>query len=187
MPVALYTGCIMPEASDPVLTRFGVRPKQGNGTPAVEVDRSTGLLHESGVAIPLVEEMIEMGARWRNLGAAATVLTESTDPPDPDLIRADAAWLRFGHALVTGITKADGDPVDPDIVRAGSLRSAVGAAATIMTRDHPDVPDPDLVRSEPLRYFNGYLPTDSAPVDRDQPQHDSPRLEVAHNQRLNAG
>jgi hypothetical protein len=179
MPVALYNGCIMSEASDPVLTQFGVPPNQGSGTPALELDCSTGLLHQSGVAVPFVEEMIGIGVRWRNLGdAAASVLTESTDPIDPDLIRADSAWLRFGQALVTGITKTEGDPVDPDIVRVASLRSAVGGAATIMTRDHPDVPDPDLVRTEPLRYFNGNLPTDTAPVDRDQPEHDSPRLEA---------
>ncbi|MGA2191688.1 MAG: hypothetical protein ABSH33_24535 [Steroidobacteraceae bacterium] len=148
----------MREAADPILTHFGVPPNRGSGALALEVDRSTGLLHESGVAVPFVEEMIEMGVRWRNLGAAATMLTESTDPVDPDLIRADSAWLRFGQALVTDLTKAFTDPVDPDVVRAAWLPRAFESATTTITRQQGDEPDPDLLR-----------------------------LAIVHDQRLNVG
>jgi hypothetical protein len=131
----------MREATDPILTQFGVPPNGGSEAVALEVNRSTGLLHAVGIAVPFVEEMIEMGARWRNLDVAATMLTESTDPPDPDLVRADSAWLRFGQALVTDLTKAFTDPVDPDLVRAFE-----SSAATTITRQYGDDPDPDLLR-----------------------------------------
>jgi hypothetical protein len=187
MLVALQSRWIMREAADPILTQFGVPPNRGSGALALEVDRSTGLLHESGVAVPFVEEMIEMGVRWRNLGAAATVLTESTDPIDPDLIRADSAWLRFGQALVTDLTKTVSDPVDPDVVRDAWLQWAVESAATTITREQGDEPDPDLVRAEPLRSFNGNAATDRTHVDGDQPDPDLLRLEIVHDQRLNVG
>jgi hypothetical protein len=177
----------MREAPDPILTQFGVPPNRGRGSLALEVDRSTGLLHESGVAVPFVEKMIEMGVRWRNLGAAATVLTESTDPIDPDLIRADSAWLRFGEALVTDLTKTLSDPVDPDVVRAAWLRWATESAATTMTRELGDEPDPDLVRAEPLRSFNHNAAMDRTHVDGDQPDPDLLMLEILHDQRPNGG
>jgi hypothetical protein len=138
----------MRESADPILTQFGVPPSGGSGELALEVDHSTGLLHESGVAVPFVEKMIEMGVEWRNLGAAATVLTESTVPADPDLMRPDSAWLRFGQALVTDLTKTFTDPVDPDVVRAAGLTRAFERASTTMTREQGDEPDPDLLRLE---------------------------------------
>jgi hypothetical protein len=143
------------EVADPILTKFAVQPNRGNGALALEVDRSTGLLHESGANVPLVEEMIEMGVRWRNIGAAATLLTEqSTDQTDPDLIRADSAWLRFGQALATGFTKTLTDPVDPDLVRDAWLRWVADRAATTITREQGDEPDPDLMRAEQLRFID---------------------------------
>jgi hypothetical protein len=187
MLVALQSRWIMREAADPILTQFGVPPNRGSEALALEVDRSTGLLHESGVAVPFVEEMIELGVRWRNLGAAATVLTESTDPIDPDLIRADSAWLRFGEALVTDLARTVSDPVDPDVVRAAWLQWAVESAATMITRGQVDEQDPDLVRAEPLRSFNDNAETDRTHVGGDQPEPDLLGLEIAHDQRLNAG
>jgi hypothetical protein len=136
-------------------------------------------LHESGVAVPFVEEIIKMGVRWRNLGAAASVLTEAADPVDPDLIRANSAWLRFGEALETGLTKTLSDPIDPDVVRAAWLRWATESAATVITRELGDEPDPDLVRAEPLRAFNHNA------VDGDQPDPDLPTLAIVHDQRPN--
>jgi hypothetical protein len=177
----------MREVADPILTQFGVPPCRGSEELALEVDSSTGLLHEYGVGAPFVEEMIEMGVRWRNLGAAASVLTESTDPVDPDLIRADSGGLRFGQALVTDFTKTLSDPSDPDIVRAAWLRSAVDSAATTITRERVDEPDPDLVRAEPRRACNGNVATEKTHVDGDLPNPDLLRLEIASNQRLNEG
>jgi hypothetical protein len=175
----------MREAPDPVLMQFAVSPNRGNGALALEVDRSTGLLHESGVATPFVEEIIEMGAKWRNLGAAASVLTETADPVDPDLIRADSAWPRFGAALETVLTKTLNDPIDPDVVRTEWLRWATERAATVITREMGDKPDPDLVRAEPLRAFNHDAAMDRTRVDGDQPDPDLPTLEIVHDQRPN--
>jgi hypothetical protein len=91
------------------------------------------------------------------LGAAGTVLTESTDPIDPDLIRADSAWLRFGQALVTDHTRTVGDPVDPDIMRAASVRWAVESAATLITRVEPDVPDRHARRRQRQLNYGAFL------------------------------
>lgn len=175
----------MRETPDPILMQFAVPPNRGNRALALEVDRSTGLLHECGVAIPFVEEIIEMGARWRNLGAAASVLTETADPVDPDLIRADSAWMRFGEALETVLTKTLNDPIDPDIVRAAWLSWATENAATVITRELGEEPDPDLVRAEPLRALNHNAATDRTNVDDDAPDLDLLALEVAHDQRPN--
>jgi hypothetical protein len=173
----------MRDAPDPILRQFAVPPNRGNEALALEVDRSTGLLHESGVDIPFVEEIIEMGVRWRNLDAAASLLTETADPVDPDLIRSDSAWMRFSQALETVLTKTLNDPIDPDVVRAAWLRWATESAGTVITRDLADEPDPDLVRAELLRPLNHNAAPDRTRVDGEHPDLDLPTLEIEHDQQ----
>ena len=69
---------------DPILTQFAVPPSAGVTNPLLESDRSTGLLYEPGATAPFVEELIGMSAAWRSLVRADTLLTETTDPTDPD-------------------------------------------------------------------------------------------------------
>lgn len=157
---------------DPILSQFAAPPRAGSGVPSLEVDRSTGLLHEPGATGPFIEELIAIGAARRNspgvttviteatdpydpdlvrgdlprfLGSADTLLTRGDDPPDPDLVRADAAWFRFTAAVTTNVTKTVDDPYDPDLVRAEPFQRCAERLETDLTRF---APDPDLVRAE---------------------------------------
>lgn len=131
---------------DPILTYFAVPPSTGNAGPSLVVDPSTGLLHDPGNTVPFVETLIEIGGERRSLAHIDTIATESySDPPDPDLVRADSPWLRFGEALTTTLTKMPEDPEDPDLVRVQSLRWFVDGISTTLT-EAGEEPDPDLVR-----------------------------------------
>jgi len=116
----------MSARQDPVLSQFAAPPGPGAGAPSLVVDRVTGLLHEPNATVPFIEELIRMGSAWQQrLVEAATILTEATDPPDPDLVRGDDAWPRLSGAVSTILTKAEIDPADPDLLRLDPLQRFV--------------------------------------------------------------
>jgi hypothetical protein len=141
---------------DPVLSQFAAPPNPGAAARDLVVDRVTGLLHEPGATVPFIEELIHMGCAWQCLLEAATILTEATDPPDPDLVRGDNAWSRLSGAVSTVLTKAEIDPADPDLIRLEPLQRVVGDMETLQTRQAPDPGDPGLVRAEHARKCPSY-------------------------------
>lgn len=134
---------------DPILTQFGVSPSTGVGAPFLEVDRSTGLLYEPGASAPFVENLFEIASAWQSL--AETVLTKTSNPLDPDLVRGDPAWYRFSEAASTSFTKADLDPEDPDLLRSEQLEWLTAGADSPLTRHADDPSDPDLIRMDNAR------------------------------------
>ena len=130
----------------PVLAQFAGRPRPGSSFSFPSVDPATGLLQETGATRPLIEELLAAGDAWRRANGIQTVLTESTDPKDPDLIRADS-WL-FRVDAESPITRGQIDPADPDLVRGDRpLSGFLAAVETTLTKfDRPDPYDPDHTR-----------------------------------------
>ena len=134
----------MTAASAPTLRQFAVRPELGPNSSSLSVDAKTGLLHREGKQVPWIEEMIAQGRAWQSTGETQTVLTETTDPLDPDLVRS-LPRQSFMDAVSSSLTKIGDDTPDPDLVRPEALWIGM---ATVLTRMEPDQPDPDLVRAK---------------------------------------
>jgi hypothetical protein len=195
-------GVIMSARQDPILTQFAVLPDTGSEGTCLEVDLSTGLLHESGVIAPYVEELIAMASSWRRDIGTGTLLTEAEDPIDPDIVRGDSPWLRAsGESVLTrrvdpadpDLVRGDirrlqagvetvvswiDDQVDPDLVRQDSAWSRLSAAAiTIYTKADGDPIDPDLIRTVLLQRFIGCTETVITRIEPEGPDPDLLRTE----------
>ena len=132
----------------PALIQFGVQPSTDSDAVCLEVDPRTGLLRRAGVAGAYVEYLIALGGEWQRVSGSATVLTESKDPHDPDLIRTESLRKTLSMETSTVLTKtARPDPIDPDMVRLDAIRSALSSASSTVTRGQRDPEDPDLVRT----------------------------------------
>ena len=132
---------------DPILAQFAVPPRAIGECRCLDCDPATGLLYEQGAATPLVEELIALGGAWQSDGRIVTLLTETRDPPDPDLVRGESLRQRVEAAVTTFFTKTDGDPIDPDLVRTEAAGRTLERVETLLTRVYPDPPDPDEVRT----------------------------------------
>ena len=113
--------------SDPIVTQFAVPPAAADGSMPLVVDRATGLLRQPGTTTPFVEALVAAAGEWRSLAGADTLLTETTDPADPDLIRSNR-FHRWMEGAVTQQTRQIPDVPDPDLVRAQSAHDWWGAA-----------------------------------------------------------
>jgi hypothetical protein len=159
--------------SEPVLKQFAVVPRAGTDMSTLRVDATTGLLREPGSSEPYVEQLFRRGAKWLSADGAATLLTESGDPVDPDLIRASSSSVATADELGSPITKADADSPDPDLIRAANARTDwMGAAATTMTKVVDEPHDPDLIRVGTRDFCQGWLETTMTHADGDQPDPD---------------
>lgn len=128
----------------PVLAVFAQSPTESFAEPVLEVNPENGLLHRAGAITPFIEELLADAERWRRAASNATILTESRDPIDPDLVRNERSWeIAFG----TQLTKNAGESTDPDLIRLDHCRSWLHIHSSQVTRAVPDPIDPDLVRA----------------------------------------
>ena len=133
---------------NPTLIQFGVAPRSDPDCDCLEVDPCTGLLHKPGMPGPYVEHLIALGREWQEASGNATILTESKDPADPDLVRTESLRRLLSTEVSTMVSKtAAPDPMDPDLVRTDSLPAAFTCALSTVTRGQRDPQDPDLVRA----------------------------------------
>lgn len=139
----------MPNQKSPLLAWFAISPPEPDAIPAVEIDRSTGLLHRLGTSVPFVEELVQQKERWRHVVSAETILSRAADPIDPDLVRSCGDHTFLDSVLATNVTKAFEEP-DPDLLRSGGRDNGpMGALSTNLTKAESDQPDPDLIRLLP--------------------------------------
>lgn len=99
----------------PLLARFAVAPRGPSCHPELEIDPSTALLRRLGVNAAFVDELEAAGNGWHGMAPLETVLSESNDPIDPDLVRAGVVWAE------TRLKKID-EEADPDLVRGQRYR-----------------------------------------------------------------
>jgi len=135
---------------DPIVIQFAVPPSSGSDSLSLVVDPATGLLRQPGATAPFVEELIATAHKWRDLAGADTILTKTTDPGDPDLVRASAS-SRLSEAVSTSQSNAEMDQSDPDLIRSDRFHQWMEGVVTHQTRQVPDAPDPDLVRAQSAR------------------------------------
>lgn len=126
----------------PVLSQFEVAPAAGCELPPLQLDAVTGLSFRPEANSPFIDEALSDRDKWGAIAAAPTLLTETRDPADPDLVRMDA-FLGCGASTVT---RSQGETPDPDLVRAGITHLLAAAIGTTVTKMPLEGRDPDLVR-----------------------------------------
>lgn len=129
--------------NQPVLSQFAVEPDAGLCLPDLTIDPVTGLNYRTGASVPFIEEMMTATSIWSRASGCETFLTESGDPEDPDLVRAEIYSQQFSSEL----TRGEMDPADPDLIReVMNANSLMAALSTTMTKTQSESPDPDLMR-----------------------------------------
>lgn len=129
----------------PLLARLAVDSSAVEASLNLKVDPNSGLLRIPGDDIPFVErvlnewELATSDGRSAVANGLATLLTETRDPADPDLVRDS-----FG--LQTTFTKSV-EPLDPDLIL--SDHTALFSSAITQNRLTPKKRDPDLAKCSP--------------------------------------
>lgn len=99
-------------APPPLLARFAAAADDGPPLPQICTAGPDGLLRRVGDDTPLIDRLL-MARRGPGL---LTLLTESNDPSDPDLVRP-VTRMAADLLLVTTRTFAQAEPADPDLIR----------------------------------------------------------------------
>lgn len=143
----------MLKGGTPFLAQFATFPQGASSVPELCMDESSGLLHRVGERLPFVEELVLQKGKWLKTAYSETLLTESSDDPDPDLVRNDCAFGQLDVAFSTLITRQDGDESDPDLMRDECAQLVLARLSSHVTKQATDDPDPDLIRASASNNF----------------------------------